>query len=68
MALWAVEADTCNGCGQPLSESTDPVNEFGYTAEPHRCHACSAMSKATRAWADGGGSMDGVTFYVSKDG
>jgi hypothetical protein len=68
LALQADEALTCHGCGQPRDEASDPVNEFHYTAEPHRCHACSAISKSTRAWSSDGGSMDGVTFYVMKDG
>lgn len=68
LALLEVEALTCHGCGQPRDESSDPANEFNYTAEPHRCHSCSAISKATRAWSSDGGSMDGVTFYVTKDG
>lgn len=36
-------ADTdCPGCGQPLSETTDPDNEGKYEAPlPTRCHACT---------------------------
>lgn len=67
LALLAVEGSTCRGCGQPHDEATDPANEGRYTAAPHRCHACTAMAKAVRAWNDAGGSTDGVTFYVTKD-
>lgn len=39
-----MEADTCPGCGQPLSESTDPDHEGGYEVPlPTRCHACTAL-------------------------
>jgi hypothetical protein len=39
-----LEADTCSGCGQPLSESTDEDNEGGYEVPPPtRCHACTAL-------------------------
>jgi hypothetical protein len=68
MALVDIEADTCHGCGQPRTESLDPANEGHYSASPHRCHACAAMSRAVRAWSDAGGTTDGVTFYVTKDG
>lgn len=36
------------GCGQPLSESTDPANEGQYEALPlpTRCHACTALEEA----------------------
>lgn len=40
-----LEADTCGGCGQPLSESTDPEREGGYEAPlPTRCHACTTLT------------------------
>jgi hypothetical protein len=68
MALVDLEGDTCHGCGQSRTESLDPANEGRYSAQPHRCHACAAMSRAVRAWSDAGGTTDGVTFYVTKDG
>lgn len=55
LALLAVEADTCPGCGLPLSETTedvldangevDPVKSAAqYVVKPaSRCHACQAL-------------------------
>lgn len=71
---WALAAhfndlDTCGGCGQPLSESRDPANEYGYTTEPMRCHACASMARTSRKFLDGGtGAVaDGLTFHVHHD-
>ena len=45
LALATYEADLCQGCGQPMTESMDPENERGYVAPPpHRCHACTAVA------------------------
>lgn len=47
IALLKVEADTCNGCGEPLSETTDPEAEGGYDVDaPTRCHACTELARA----------------------
>lgn len=69
VALHLIEADTCEGCGQPRSESTSPDNEFGYTAAPIRCHACAAMRRQSRSFLDGGNESlaDGLTFHVHPD-
>lgn len=45
LALLAEEAGNCGGCGQPVSESMDPVNEFAYRVERLRCHACTAVGR-----------------------
>jgi hypothetical protein len=39
-ALLLVEWDTCNGCGQRLSESTDPDSEGRYTVDEEMCAGC----------------------------
>ncbi len=47
LALGALRKDTCPGCGHPLTESTDPVNEGRYRVDPPtRCHACTALQTA----------------------
>lgn len=70
LALIALEADRCGGCGQPRSESTHSRNEFAYTAEPQRCHACAAMEKAARTFGGDSppvGTNDGVQWFVRHD-
>lgn len=54
LALAAVEADECPGCGQPRSESTSPEAEYGYRGEPLRCHACAAIEREARDFAKDG--------------
>jgi len=68
LALLEVEADSCPGCGQPWAEATDAKNEFAYTAELVRCHACSTSAKRVRAHQDrnGEGSTDGLHVHVRK--
>lgn len=47
IALQDVEASICDGCGHPLAESTDPVNEGRYRPDlPVRCWACTALGAA----------------------
>lgn len=47
MALLKLEADTCRGCGELLSESTHPDAEGGYEVDPPtRCHACTELERA----------------------
>ena len=47
LALLALESETCDGCGHPVTESMDSANQFGYRAELVRCHACAAADRAT---------------------
>lgn len=59
-ALADLEADTCSGCGNPLSESmspgADPENRDGthfYEAgPPHRCHGCTARENRAKDYRD----------------
>jgi hypothetical protein len=45
LALEQFDAETCSGCGHPLSETTDPRNEGRYRTDlPVRCHACTALA------------------------
>lgn len=44
LALAEWEASRCPGCNGWLAETTDPANEFAYTAEaPVQCHRCAAL-------------------------
>lgn len=44
ITLLDLEADTCSGCGQPLSESTTDEAFGGYQAVgPVRCNGCFAL-------------------------
>jgi hypothetical protein len=61
-ALWELEADTCQGCGHPISEAwsalADPGNFNGthvYQApNPIRCHACTAQEIKKDTKSDSG--------------
>lgn len=54
IALLKVEADTCPGCGEPLSEATHPDAEGGYQADlPTRCHACTELNRVREKYQDG---------------
>ena len=68
LALLEVEADACPECGQPWAEATAAENEFEYTAELVRCHACSTSAKRVRAHQgkNGEGSTDGLHVHVRK--
>lgn len=45
VALLAEEADECPRCCGPMTETTDPGNEFRYRAEAIRCHKCVAQQR-----------------------
>jgi hypothetical protein len=42
VALILEEWDTCSGCGQVLSEATDPDAEGRYTVDEVMCAGCQA--------------------------
>ncbi|HWU21559.1 MAG TPA: hypothetical protein VN088_08540 [Nocardioides sp.] len=48
--MHAEEAETCSGCGQPLTESTDARNEFEYVPTVFRCHGCTAKDSAAEKY------------------
>jgi hypothetical protein len=51
LQLW--EADLCDGCGLPMSETTKPENEGRYVGMAAvRCHACTAHVQASGAYQD----------------
>lgn len=51
LAYQAHLADTCSGCGNPLSETTDRAAEGQYRAPlPTRCHACTPILSAMKTY------------------
>jgi hypothetical protein len=53
LALQRVDAETCDGCGHPLAESTDPANEGRYLTDlPVRCHACTTLGYGTEPYQE----------------
>lgn len=47
LALAEYRATRCDGCGEPLEESTHRDNEFVYTAVgPYNCWSCEAVGAA----------------------
>lgn len=46
MALVVAEWDACTGCGQSLTETTQPENEGRYVAEQLLCGGCRAQQVA----------------------
>ena len=66
--MWAlahdlIERDRCPGCGQPLSESTDPSNDDAYLGHAVRCHGCKAAKSASQT-VDG--DPGGLHTWVEK--
>lgn len=55
LGLALYEATICSGCGQQLHYSMDPdlADEWS-TTEPTRCHACTALSRASDELRDQG--------------
>lgn len=52
IALIDVEADTCKGCGQPLSETLQRDAYEGYDAQPPAvCQGCKIMHRKQREYA-----------------
>lgn len=48
-----LEADTCSGCGHPLSETTRPDAAGEYVAGlPARCHACDTLFHRQKDYVD----------------
>lgn len=66
MALAQVEADRCPDCGHPWSETSAADNEFAYTAEVTRCHACATGARASHRFQAAGGDDRGVHVSITK--
>lgn len=53
LILMEIEADTCSGCGQPLSETLHPGAYSGYRAsDPAVCQGCKALHHKAKDYAD----------------
>jgi hypothetical protein len=59
LALLEVGEDACPECGQPWDIATDPKNEFAFTADLIRCHACTTSAQAVKAHQDRNGLRGG---------
>lgn len=68
LALLQVEADSCPDCGQPWSEASAADNEYAYSVELHRCHACSTGARAVAAFQKNNGDPAGIHVLISKKG
>jgi len=66
LALLQVEDEVCKGCGQLLSESTDPELEEAWAAEVLRCHACTAAGHRAEAFQRAGGDQHGANVHVHR--
>ena len=66
--MWAlahdhVERDKCQGCGHPMSVTTDPANEGAHKGHAVRCDACKAIAHAAEAVDD----KRGLLSYAERE-
>lgn len=55
LALAIHESTLCSGCGQDMAYSMDPdLAEEWTTGHPDRCHACTALERASDRIKDSG--------------
>lgn len=66
VALLEEEANTCEGCGHPKTQSMHPSSEGRYVAEVMRCHACAARTRKVNAYTSAGGDAAGLMVVVSR--
>ncbi|MFE6866007.1 hypothetical protein ACFVFS_05585 [Kitasatospora sp. NPDC057692] len=66
LALLAVEAETCSGCGHPLADTLDVDLEDHWRAEVLRCHACATGARHVDGWRDAGGDTRGAQVRVTR--
>lgn len=61
---------TCDGCGHPRDESTDPKNARTYQAEEVTCYACASIEYRQHAMqqeaADDSEALAGRRVYTTK--
>jgi hypothetical protein len=66
ITLLDLEADLCNGCGQPLSETTLREAFDGYDVpDPHACQGCKALIAQQKEYA-ASESMPAYRFRVVR--
>lgn len=66
LALLQVEAETCTGCRQPLTESMDPALEEAWRAEVVLCHACATAGRTAEHYRQHGGDAHGANVRVHR--
>ncbi|WP_405019548.1 hypothetical protein [Kitasatospora sp. NBC_00070] len=66
LALAAVEAESCSGCGQPLAQTLDPELEEMWRAEIVKCHGCATAARQVDGWQHGGGDARGAQVRVIR--
>jgi len=64
--LIAAENATCS-CGEDIADSYDPANEFAYTTEVLRCHACAAVDRAREALPEKA-DLSGLRIHAKRKG
>jgi hypothetical protein len=69
LALTAIEAVACGGCGHPLPDTTDKETEGAWLPRSFTCHACAAREAAERAATENRDQpvAPGRKFYVERD-
>lgn len=65
VALLELEAGTCDGCGLPREDSMSADLEFGWVAEPVRCHACATRDRKARSWGENA-DASGIRWVVKR--
>jgi hypothetical protein len=66
LTLIDIEADTCSGCGHPLSETLLPEAYQGYRSDPPAvCQGCKARLNREKDYADDG-DLPALRFTVKR--
>lgn len=65
VSLETLEALTCKGCGHDRRESMDQSNEYAYTVQTPRCHACAAISRHQEALANDNMKTHGLAIITT---
>lgn len=68
LAYLQLEAEMCDGCGLPFSETMDPENDRQYESKPMVCHACAARGMASEIFNESADeySKAGAKFTIEK--
>lgn len=66
LALQAVEAAECPGCGEPRETSMAVESDGAYDADVVLCHACAAMGRASHAYAKDNQHAHGVFTELTR--
>jgi hypothetical protein len=66
LALLAEQADTCGGCGQPVSECFDPKTMREWQAVERQCQACRVVEAQHEANAEASTRRRGLRVGVRR--